>query len=320
MLKTTFINVGYGDAILVESIKDNLPYTILIDGGEQKYAASSFLNEKKITKIDLLICTHFHLDHVVGLLDVVANFPVGEFWGPVLAPELHLSLLPQDGVNEAQSRLIVAMNYYWEMVNKLAAKGTKLENIYTKQNERVIFPGLAIKVLAGDSNSYEKLAAKLQLVASSRGEERAELLGQLESWLNEGSAIVRFSYAGKRILLLSDVPAYGMADLLAHPQELQAEVMKISHHGQLDSMNEQLAQAINPDYVITCVSKDRKYNGANEAVYQLLESVAKKQGKQLVFGFSDALAYGAPDPEDNRAGYEVCIADDASIATEILMK
>lgn len=78
-LKIYFFDVGQGDA---EYIKTPGGGDILIDGGPD----DSVLNELgKIMspgdrKIDLVVLTHPHADHLNGLVDVLSRYEVGEVW------------------------------------------------------------------------------------------------------------------------------------------------------------------------------------------------------------------------------------------------
>ncbi|HLD10814.1 MAG TPA: MBL fold metallo-hydrolase [Candidatus Nanoarchaeia archaeon] len=76
-LEATILDVGQGDAILLEE-KEN---SILIDCGPDKekieYELTKNLNEPKI---ELLILTHAHADHVTGCLSVLKTHQVDQIW------------------------------------------------------------------------------------------------------------------------------------------------------------------------------------------------------------------------------------------------
>jgi competence protein ComEC len=77
-----FIDVGdsnvtsHGDAILITERDKN----ILIDGGEsdKAYLVVDLLKSLNISKVDYVIATHPHSDHIDGLVDVMKEFEVGD--------------------------------------------------------------------------------------------------------------------------------------------------------------------------------------------------------------------------------------------------
>ncbi len=75
-----YIDVGQADSILLRN-KDK---TMLIDAGtnEQGKKVVKFLKEEGISKIDYLIGTHPHEDHIGGLDDVINNFDIGQIYMP----------------------------------------------------------------------------------------------------------------------------------------------------------------------------------------------------------------------------------------------
>ncbi|HBL06069.1 MAG TPA: MBL fold metallo-hydrolase, partial [Clostridium sp.] len=64
-----FINVGQGDSILIE----NNNFNILIDSGPNsaKDTLISYLKKYKIKKLDYLIASHPHEDHIGSMDDIV---------------------------------------------------------------------------------------------------------------------------------------------------------------------------------------------------------------------------------------------------------
>lgn len=77
-LQVHFIDVGQGDAILVQTPRQN----ILIDGGERGPAALDYLKSRGVERLDLVIGTHPHSDHIGGLIDVLQEIPVQEIIDP----------------------------------------------------------------------------------------------------------------------------------------------------------------------------------------------------------------------------------------------
>jgi len=90
----TFLDVGQGDATLIEFPSGR---RVLIDGGgvaagrflnlrdESTFSigenvVSAYLFSRRIRRLDTVVLTHAHFDHMDGLLDVIENFGVEEFW------------------------------------------------------------------------------------------------------------------------------------------------------------------------------------------------------------------------------------------------
>jgi beta-lactamase superfamily II metal-dependent hydrolase len=70
------IDVGQGDCILLVSPSGK---TMLIDAGERGNfdKIDAFLKDKGITRIDALVATHPHSDHIGSMKDVVENYDIG---------------------------------------------------------------------------------------------------------------------------------------------------------------------------------------------------------------------------------------------------
>lgn len=91
-LRVTVIDVGQGESILIEFPGRR---TMLIDGGGLpasrfdvgERVVSPVLWRKGLTRVDRLVLTHPHPDHLAGLVAVARNFRIGEFWEGPPAPE-----------------------------------------------------------------------------------------------------------------------------------------------------------------------------------------------------------------------------------------
>lgn len=96
-----FIDVGQGDSVLVE-FRDK---TMLIDAGERDAGKRvvAYLGAHNVGKLDVVVATHAHSDHIGGLGDVISAFPVGRFVDagqphPTATYENLLALIEERGV------------------------------------------------------------------------------------------------------------------------------------------------------------------------------------------------------------------------------
>jgi competence protein ComEC len=118
MLRVTFLDVGQGDAALIE-----LPEgpRLLVDGGPGgsrrfdvgERVLAPFLWNRPLARLDAVALTHWDADHSGGLAAVLTNFRVGEFWEsgrpPGGAPETVAALLR----SRAPRRVLTAGQRLW---------------------------------------------------------------------------------------------------------------------------------------------------------------------------------------------------------------
>lgn len=80
-LVVSFIDVGQADCILIQSPNGK---NMLIDAGDSssQSAISNYLKDKNINKIDVLVATHPHVDHIGSMAYVVNNYEIGSIYMP----------------------------------------------------------------------------------------------------------------------------------------------------------------------------------------------------------------------------------------------
>ena len=81
LLKVHYLDVGQGDSIFVELPNNE---TMLIDAAES-YQSENIINYLKnlnYKKIDYVIGTHPHTDHIGGLKDIINTFEIGKIYMP----------------------------------------------------------------------------------------------------------------------------------------------------------------------------------------------------------------------------------------------
>ncbi|MDD5700896.1 MAG: ComEC/Rec2 family competence protein [Dehalococcoidales bacterium] len=82
-LRVTFLDVGQAEAILIRSNNS----TMLIDTGSNSGADGlvSLLKSMNIRKVDVLVGTHPHEDHIGGMDSVINSFDIGDIYMPEVA-------------------------------------------------------------------------------------------------------------------------------------------------------------------------------------------------------------------------------------------
>lgn len=178
-LTVHFIDVGQGDSIFVE-----LPngQTTLIDGGARasKKDLVSYLKDLGVEKIDYLIATHPHEDHIGGLPEIIRNFEIEKVY------------MPNRTANTA---------IFEELLLEIKNKG--LEINLAKAGHVLIDEGsLKYEILAPNRENYEKTNDFSIVSKISYGENSFLFTGDAEKTAEE-------DMLGKGYSLASDVLKVG---------------------------------------------------------------------------------------------------------------
>lgn len=132
-LKISYIDVGQGDSILVQVNNKNL----LIDAGpsENTDKLVSFLTKQKIQRLDYVIATHPHEDHIGGMPAVIKKYHIVNFYAP---------------------KVITNTTFFENMILALKNKNIK---IYQAKPEMTLDLGKDVdcNIIAPNSSNYEDL-------------------------------------------------------------------------------------------------------------------------------------------------------------------
>lgn len=76
-LRVHIVDVGQGDGILIQAPDGT---TVVIDGGYEDAGMAEYLRSQGITRIDALIASHPHADHIGGQIPILKQMSVGGVW------------------------------------------------------------------------------------------------------------------------------------------------------------------------------------------------------------------------------------------------
>ena len=280
-LKLTFVNVGYGEAALLECPDPAFPggtFVMVIDGGSaeaEEYRDSAtgripldqYLSLRGVDHIDLMAATHVHEDHLCGLLPAAEKLPPAALW-QTLPPEFCRSMrtldIPAEGLTPSRSKFLRALNDYRRLcLGQSCPRHRPLAGM-----ELRLCRDLLVRVLGPSRAQAEKLASSCRALYEEADPSAFwQRLDQLDAAMNNYSLILLLEYRGTRILLPGDTNYMGYGGL--DPASLRADLFKVGHHGQRDGISAEQIQAIAPRAVVCCASS-RRYNSADPAILQMM--------------------------------------------------
>ena len=291
----TFINVGYGDSILLRAGG----YRLLIDGGTANPAeftgsrteSYAWLIENGITHIDTVVISHIHDDHVCGLEKIIDRLDVKELWLPY-PPDIFLNGREANPLPGAPNNMLLftrAFNCMIRIVQLAQKKGITLREL-NAATSGCIAAGLelSVEVLGPEpARRAEFMGLLRQAYCPATDEEAAPLLATLDRLSNDASLLLRIADREGSALFPGDGCPPAWQHLLASGA-LKSDIWKIPHHGQIDGVTEEAIRGISPRGVITTSSSDRRYNSSNPQVYS---AIRETLGADVQFVFSDEYSY-----------------------------
>ena len=87
---------------------------------------------------------------------------------------------------------------------------------------------------------------------------------------NNASAVLWLAYKNNSFLFTGDAEAIAEQDILASGAFVDADVLKVGHHGSDSSTTEAFLKSVSPKYAVICVGEDNSYGHPEESVLSLL--------------------------------------------------
>lgn len=284
-MKLTFVNVGYGEAILLEcpdpAFADNT-FVMLIDGGgaeAEEFADRSsgrvplaeYLASQKLSHIDLMVSTHIHEDHICGMVPAAEALPPATLWQLLPSEFCKAVMRPLDrslAQVASQDKFIRALNDAQVLPRLVEQHGGTIRSL-RRGGEGRLCEGLQYRILSPDSEKFNELESRCQeLFAEKSSDAFRKKLSELDARMNNFSLILLLEYRGTRILLPGDTNYLGYGGIT--PAELRAHLFKVGHHGQRDGAGRELLEAVRPQAVVCCASSDRRYHSAHPETLRMI--------------------------------------------------
>lgn len=233
LLRVTFLDVGQGDAALVDLPNGE---AILVDAGglvgspidTGERVIAPVLRARRRRSLRAVIVSHPHPDHFMGLRAALAGIRVEELWDTGEAAESAPPVDPDRPVSPFGPQA------YLGIVAELTARGTRVRR-----------PSSLCKV-------HEMGGVEVSVLAPCPG------FSPLRD-TNDNSFVVRFRLGERSVLFVGDAE-HGTEKSLVETRsaELHADVLKVGHHGSRSSTRSSFLDAVAPSFaVISCGVRNR---------------------------------------------------------------
>lgn len=132
-LIVSFLDVGQADCILIELPNEQ---NMIIDGGNRGDGPDvvKYIKDREIEKIDYVVATHPHEDHIGGLPDVISQFNIEKIY------------MPKKSANT---------KIFETLLNTINDKGKKIERAYGGM-DIINDENLKVNILAPNSDNYDE--------------------------------------------------------------------------------------------------------------------------------------------------------------------
>ncbi|MBR3401676.1 MAG: DNA internalization-related competence protein ComEC/Rec2 [Parasporobacterium sp.] len=245
-LRIAFIDVGQGDAILIENPSGSV---YLIDGGSSsvdqvaRYRLADAIRYFGISRIDAAVITHPDTDHISGVLELLEDMKAGS--------ERSVGNLPEFGISIGSILIPTVMgNEHYDHLCDLANAG-KVEVLPLHAGITISDGDLVMKCLHPPS-------------------------GFTAEDVNDISAVLEIHYGAFSALMTGDLGEEGEQKLLSEPElsrGLNCDLLKVGHHGSRFSSSLAFLERVSPEIAVICAGKGNVYGHPHKETLDRLESV-----------------------------------------------
>lgn len=235
ILKVYFLDVGQGDAILIET--PNGTQTLIDSGPNNKIISElSEIIPFFDRTVDIIIPTHSDLDHIGGFPEILRRFNIKNYFDS--------GYVDNDELNNEIRLLIQQEN---GIINRTINRG---ENIILDDQNNIV-----LEILWPEKNYQTKENNDRSIVARlSYGETSFIFTGDTSSDI-------------EKVLIENASSTDGNINLL------DVDILKAGHHGSKTSSSLEFLEKVSPEVTIISAGKDNKFGHPNKEVIDNLNKV-----------------------------------------------
>lgn len=275
MLQIRFINVGDGDAILIEERADGQVFRMLVDTGRADTpACAEFLRRTNITRLDKLVITHLHADHIGGLSALLERVKVSELISGYIPLHAGAQAAFDPRADKTIRNMAACLNRYSADVSAMKAGGTRMVELFASWHGVRLGSGLTADFIVPDIHDLRLQREVWNHMLEPRPVREAKVM-QAAKKRNPNSLRIRLHYAGREIELAGDC----YADVWEKADPAPCDIFKLPHHGSDRSVTDLLLDKLKPAHAVICC--DREADGDRPAARTL--SRLKKHGAKVWF-------------------------------------
>ena len=219
-LRITIIDVGQGNSTLVRFPGGK---NMIIDGGGfsdspfdvGKAVVAPFLYHERISKIDTVVLSHPHPDHLLGLIYIMNNFNVRQVW---------------------RSNLPIDLEDFPEWEKAIRLNNLNVFMLSNKSPEK-IFNGVTVKILWPPSYSFQ------------------DMNNLSYDEINDTSLVLKITFGNVSFLIPGDISAGVESQLIKSGVDLRSDVLVAPHHGSGYSSSAEFIKSVACRYAIVSAGK-----------------------------------------------------------------
>ncbi len=201
-----------GDSTIIISPDNKV---MLIDGGAPSCGSMvcSYLHALEIDRIDAIVVSHPHIDHIGGLISVLQEFPVEVIY-----------------MSKLEYPTAIFQNFLTNAADK------KIPIIYLEEGSEFDFGS---KIHAKVYNPEANIVYYSEYPANST------------LFVNDRSLVMKFAFGNSSMLFMGDVYTSRELDLIEkYGSELKADVFKVGHHGSDTSSSKSFIRLVSPEIAV----------------------------------------------------------------------